>query len=308
MKRIIVDGATSLVGVALINKAISENVEVYALTRSNSRRADRIPRHNLVHNVECDLANIKNLNGVGTECDVYFHIAWEGTEKGSLQVPEKQIANIQYEIDAVELARRCECKKFVGAGSQAEFGPKKGVMSANETFNPNIAYGFAKLAAYGLSRDLCKEYGITHLWGRIFSLYGGNDIENTLLDYAIKSFLNGKDAFFSSGVQMWDYLNEKDAGEMFFLLGEKCDKSKAYNIAYGKSRPLRKYIEILAHEMNAINFCHFDDKKNSNQGLQADISEIEKDTGFSPKITFESGIKDMINIYRDRWQRKQLTK
>lgn len=298
MKRIIVDGATSLVGVALIQAAIEEGIEVYAIIRRNSRRKDRLPQSRLVHILECNLNEFNGIKDVGCECDVYYHISWENTGKGSLHSPWKQHANIQYELDAVELARRCGCKKFVGAGSQAEFGVKQGKIRYDDKFDPDIAYGFSKLAAYGLSRELCKEYGLVHLWGRIFSLYGGNDIENTMLDYAINCFLSGKDAFFSSGTQLWDYLNEKDAGVMFLLMGKVCNESKAYNIAYGESRRLREFINILANEMGTLHLCHFNEDGADLQGLQADISEYIRDIGYTPQITFEEGIKEMIRIYK----------
>ena len=39
-----------------------------------------------------------------------------------------------------------------------------------------------------------------------------------MLNYAISKFKNKENAYFTSGQQKWDYLNEKDAGRAFFSL------------------------------------------------------------------------------------------
>lgn len=99
-----------------------------------------------------------------------------------------QLQNIQYTLDAVELASRIGCKKFVGAGSQAEYGRVEGVLSASTPVFPENGYGIAKLCAGQMSRILCEQKQIEHIWTRILSIYGPYDGENTMIMSSIENY------------------------------------------------------------------------------------------------------------------------
>ena len=58
MKKAIVTGASSMIGVALINFLLIEDYEIIAITRPNSKKIDNIPKDENVSIVECDLSNL----------------------------------------------------------------------------------------------------------------------------------------------------------------------------------------------------------------------------------------------------------
>lgn len=161
---------------------------------------------------------------------------------------------------------------------------------------PQVAYGISKYAAGLLSQKLCRRYGMIHIWGRIFSVYGSNDKEETMLSYAIGQFIKGETAKFSSGVQMWDYLHEDDAGKIFYLLGERIMQDRVYCIASGKPRQLKKFILEMQEVYGAGAECEFA-KEDGQQVLQiqADASSLFRDISYMPVISFKEGIKKMIN-------------
>lgn len=296
MRRIIVTGATSMIGVATIEAAIAHNVEVYAIVRQNTPRLNRLPNSDLIHLVYCSLENLSGICDLPGEFDAFYHFAWMGTDKIARNDPYIQEKNIGYVFDAVELAHKCGCKKFIGAGSQAEYGPTEGVIDKETRFAPEIAYGIAKLSAGLLSKKLCEKYGMVHIWGRIFSVYGPNDNEGTLIRYAVEQFAAKEKAYFSSATQMWNYLHEKDAGMIFYLLGAKVDKNAFYRVANKESAPLREYIEIISEEMNAEDLCVFEqnDGSKKNYGLETCDSGLFADIDYEPQIKFRDGIKNLI--------------
>lgn len=169
-------GATSMIGISLIKKCILEHVYVLALIRKDSKRKDNIPKSKYIEIVECNLNNlelfeIKN----NDEYDVFYHLAWEGTNKAEeINSCLIQNNNINNSLNAVKLARKLKCKRFIGIGSQAEYGRKDHRIKEEET-NPEIAYGKAKLEAYKRTKLLASKYGIDHIWCRIFSVYGEYD-------------------------------------------------------------------------------------------------------------------------------------
>ena len=298
LNSIIVTGATSMIGVALIEEAIAIGVQVYAIVRPNTTRLERLPTSKLIHIKYSDLEGLKNVQ-ISVECDVFYHFAWEGVSKEQRDDPLINEKNIRYTLDAVELAKRLGCKKFIGAGSQAEYGQVDGEIGINTRFSPVLAYGISKYAAGKLSRKLCDQYGMVHIWGRIFSVYGRWDNKNTLLDYAITQFMKGEIAQFSSGKQEWNYLFEKDAGRIFMAIGEQIEESTELIVASDETRPLREFVEILADEMECEVLCEFaEDAGNHVVGLNPDVTDTEKKLNIYDFIPFRQGIKQMIEHYR----------
>ena len=49
MKRIVVTGATSMIGVALIEECLRHGIEIYAVVRSTSGKAGRLPLSEKIH-------------------------------------------------------------------------------------------------------------------------------------------------------------------------------------------------------------------------------------------------------------------
>ena len=298
MRKIIVTGATSMLGTALIEVAVENKTEVYALIRKDTKRMDRLVESPFVRVVYGDLTSLKEVNDLPQDCDTFYHFAWAGTNKAERDNPTIQESNIRYTLDAVELAHNCGCKKFIGSGSQAEYGPTDGLIDDDTRFAPATSYGASKHAAGLLSRKLCEKYKMTHIWGRIFSVYGPHDNEGTMLNYAIEQFSKGEEAKFSSATQMWNYLYEKDAGYIFYLLGALINHSDEYRIASDISKPLRDYIVKVAKIMNSEELCVFSGHKDSDAhvyGIETCDNRLFKDIGFHPQVGFDDGIKIIID-------------
>lgn len=59
---------------------------------------------------------------------------------------------------------------------------------------------------------------------------------------ALRQFLAGEETAFTPGEQEWDYLYSRDAGNAFYLIGEKGKDGSIYCVGSGKAKPLREYI------------------------------------------------------------------
>lgn len=303
MKKAIVTGPTGAIGTALIRQLVDNNVEVYAICRRFSNRVDKIVNSSLVHIIRCDLKELDQLPELMDErgFDVFYHLGWDGTFGDSRNNVEGQLNNVAYTIAAVEAAHRLECKKFVGAGSQAEYGNVDGILTAQTPTFPTNCYGMAKLFAGQVSRVRCNQLDIEHVWTRVLSVYGPNDGKNTMVMSTIAKLLTNEAPQLTKGEQTWDYLYEKDAGKAFFLIGEKGISGKTYCLGSGTSRPLYEYMNLIWHEtgvetpllLGAIPY-----QPNQVMHLSADISELSKDTGFVPCYSFEAGIKETIDSVR----------
>lgn len=312
MKRAVITGPTGSIGVALVECLAANGVEVVAVVRPGSKRSDRIKQTELVHKVECDLDNLSQLSELIPQgADVFYHFGWDGTFGNSRNNMHGQNMNVKYSLDAVEAADSLGCKVFIGAGSQAEYGRFEGKLNSAVPTFPENGYGIAKLCAGQMTRILCEQKGISHIWTRILSIYGPFDGDNTMVMSTIYKLLAGESPACTKGEQMWDYLYSKDAANAMYLIGEKAMKynnvknlhGKTYCIGSGNVRPLKEYIETIKNTAApdievGYGKVPYNDKQV--MYLCADIDDLQKDTGFVPKYTFEQGIKETVEWCRQR--------
>ncbi len=298
MKRIVLTGPTGAIGIALIRQCIREGVEAYALIRRNSRRRERIPGHEAVHVVECDLEELDRLDAAAIPpCDVFYHLGWAGTTGDSRNDMRLQLDNVRYTLDAAAAASRLGCRVFVGAGSQAEYGRAEGVLQASTPAFPETGYGMAKLCAGQMSRRECGRLGIRHIWTRILSVYGPYDSESSMVMSSIRKILAGETPLFTKGEQMWDYLYCEDAARALFLLGESGKDQKIYCIGSGAADRLANYIRIIGEQTDPqvpLGIGQVPYGENKVMYLCADIRQLQEDTGFRPRFSFEEGIRKTV--------------
>lgn len=298
MKRAIVTGATGAVGTALINELINNNIEVLVFCREGSERNANIPVNVLVQTIYCDLTELSQIeNLTGKTYDVFYHFAWMGTTGAARNDMYLQNQNVRYALDAVGVAKRFGCTTFIGAGSQAEYGRVEGILKPESPAFPEIGYGIAKLCAGQMTREYAHQSGLRHVWVRILSVYGPNDGEQSMVMSTINKLQKGEVPQFTKGEQLWDYLYSGDAGRAFRLIGENGMDSKTYVLGSGRAQPLSEYIKIIRDvvapdsqlDLGAILYA-----PKQVMYLQADITELNKDTGFVPETDFMTGINKIL--------------
>ena len=252
MKRVVITGATGMIGMSLIQCMIEKNIEVLAIIRENSNRRNNLNKfNNKIKIVECNLENYCNLELNDNNYDTFFHLAWNGTLNYERDDASKQGVNVEYTIDTVNLAHRLGCNTFIGVGSQAEFGNVDGIISEKTEAEPNTEYGINKLKSCMESRKKAQELGMRHIWTRVFSVYGPYDGENTMLIKSIKAFNEGWSLDYTLGTQNWDYIYSDDVANALYLLGERGKDNEIYCIASGKTKKLYEFIEILRNKINS---------------------------------------------------------
>lgn len=298
MKRAVITGATGVVGTALMKELIKNEAEVLVLCREGSKRNIQIPVHPLVAVKYCSMDQLSGLkNDTGKVYDVFYHLAWEGTTGAARNDMFLQNLNVKYALDAVEAAKRFGCRRFVGAGSQAEYGRFEGKLKADTPAFPEIGYGIAKLCAGQMTQIRSRQLELQHNWVRILSIYGPNDGPQSLVMTAIHQLLDHKVPKFTRGEQMWDYLYSGDAAKAFYLIGEKGLDGKIYVLGSGKVRPLAEYIEeirTIINPMGKVDLGAIPYGEKQVMYLCADVDELETDTGWKAEMEFGEGIRNII--------------
>ena len=299
--RAVINGATGAVGMALIRELIAEGHEVLVMCRESSPRSKNIPLHPLVKKIDCPLDKMSELSLEETApYDVFYHFAWEGTTGEARNDMYLQNRNVTYTLDAVALASRLGCKTFIGAGSQAEYGRVEGKLTPKTPAFPENGYGIAKLCASQMSRIMCASLGIRHIWTRILSVYGPNDTQGSMVMSTIRKLRQGEKPSFTKGEQIWDYLYSGDAAKAFVALAEKGRDGEIYCLGSGKPQRLCDYIKTIGRLTAPdaeLGIGEVPYAKNQVMYLCADISDLQKDTGFVPEVSFDEGIAKTVRWF-----------
>ena len=298
INNVIISGATGAIGTALTSLCLSRGMNILILTRADSKRNNRIPDDPRVKVKVCDYRDLDSVeNDTGITWDCLFHFAWAGPAGPGRNDMPLQTGNIRMSLSAVNLAKRFGCKKFVGAGSQAEYGRHNNKLRPDTPAFPEMGYGYAKLCAGRMTRDHAHQIGIEHNWLRILSVYGPNDGESSMINQAISLLEKGESPELTKGEQIWDYVYSKDAAKAFLCVGEKGIDGKTYVLGSGQERPLAEYMKTLRDIISPntelkLGARPYGDKQI--MYLAADSSELINDTGYVADYTFEQGIKDML--------------
>ena len=295
IQRVIISGATSSIGIALCEECVTNGIGVVAIIRPESSKCSLIPKSNLIEIVESELSDYDSINSEGIHADAFFHLAWASTDGAAARDNTyDQADNIQAILKAVELAERCKCKVFVGAGSQAEYGRTDEVLTGDTACKPETAYGMTKLCAGMLSRLMCRQKGIDHVWTRILSAYGPNCSKRTVISYTVDTLLQGEKPVLSDGRQVWDFIYISDVAKALLSCARSGVSGKTYVIGYGKSKLLREFLEEVRDILSPGQDMGFGERPYNADAvmhLECDISDLTADTGFVPTVDFEEGIQ-----------------
>lgn len=306
LRKVAISGATSPIGVALTKECLKQNIEVIAIINPDSSKKSRIPVSSSVRIVECPLDGYgnfaKEIKDEQLSADVFIHLAWASTDGDAARnMLTPQALNIQYALDAVELADSLGCTTFIGAGSQAEYGRTNETLKETTECHPETGYGIAKLCAGQLTRLACRQKGIRHIWPRILSTYGPNSNPKTIISYVITELISNRTPSLTACEQIWDFIYVDDAARALISLAESGHDGEIYVIGSGMSAPLSEYMTKIRDAVDINAKLGIGDKPYSDttvMHLSCSIDKLTKDTGFVPLVAFEDGIKQTIEYIK----------
>ena len=302
LKSAIVNGSLGTIGLALIDRLLKRGVRVWAIAFPGDPRIARIPGDAAV--IPCDMREIGKLKEmIEGPVDAFFHLAWAGSIGPGRDDMLLQNENIRCAIEAAQAAKGLGCAVFVGVGSQAEHGRLEGRVTASAPCFPTTGYGMAKLCAGQMTRALCRQLGVRHVWARVLSVYGVNDGPLSVIGILLDKLFRGEVPALTAGEQMWDYIYADDAGEALCCMAEAGRDGAIYPVGSGMARPLREYFEKLRDAVDPrlpLGLGEIPYPPNQVMHLEADISQLTRDTGFKPATPFEAGIREVVAQYRQR--------
>ena len=301
--RIFVTGASGFLGSYQVADLVEQGHDVAVLLRPGSPRwrlDDVIGLVTVIHGSLEDIPVLRDpLKKFHPEAVI--HNAWRGVGNAERNSPS-QARNIADAAELAALAADVGCKVFVGAGSQAEYGPYDRAISPDDASHPTTLYGRAKLAAAGFVAKIASDRGMRFAWLRIFSTYGPRDADYWLIPSFILTLRKGGKMSLTGCEQKWGFLHARDAASAFRIVTTSALGEGYFNLGDPTAPMLRETLIKLRDMVDTggnIGFGDIPYRPDQVMILQADVRRLAA-LGWEPRVSLDDGLKETVEWYVDR--------
>ncbi len=298
MKKVIITGADGFIGRHLVEYLLEKGIEVWAIVHPESPKRDIFISRENVCTVCATIPELSNyIERFPYDADAFYHFAWQGVDADSRDDFSLQIENIKYSLESIKFASEIRAKRIIIPGSTSEYLYCGGLINGTTLPTPQNAYGSIKVALRYLAFAYAKQLGIDMIYTVITGIYAADRKDNNVIYYTIEKLLEGEKPSLTKLEQLWDYIYIDDVVEALFLVAEKGKNGKIYAIGKGDNRPLRDYIESIRDCINPKLPLGIGEIAYSNERMPSsciDLTEIQRDVGFIPKVDFLEGIRKVI--------------
>jgi nucleoside-diphosphate-sugar epimerase len=238
---VLLTGSTGFVGRQVLLQLHKRGIHPRLICRS-----DKAISGQLIHTPDLFAESVdwwaNTLKGV----DTIIHCAWYAEPGKYLQSP----LNFDCLHGTIEMAKGAVStgvKRFVGIGTCAEYDVSAGDISIDTPLNPTTIYAACKASAFLTLSQFLPLHGVAFSWCRLFYLYGDGEHPQRLVPYLKNKLSNNQPAELTSGNQVRDFIDVKDAALMIVetALG---NTTGPVNICSGKGVTVRQLAEQIAGE------------------------------------------------------------
>ncbi|MDO4896671.1 MAG: dTDP-glucose 4,6-dehydratase [Moraxella sp.] len=328
---ILITGGAGFIGSSVIRHIINHtddtvlNVDklTYAGNLESLASISDNPRYEFSQTDICDKEKIRQL--FYDFCpDIIMHLAAESHVDRSITGSAEFIqTNIIGTYTLLEVARQyydglANDKKaifrFHHISTDEVYGDLHGtddLFTETTAYAPSSPYSASKASSDHLVRAWHRTYGLPVIITNCSNNYGYYHFPEKLIPLIILNAINGKPLpVYGNGLQIRDWLFVEDHARALYLVATKADIGQTYNIGgHNEQRNIdvvHKICELLEelapNKPNGIKhykdlITHVKDRAGHDVRYAIDASKIERELGWRPQETFESGLRKTVEWY-----------
>jgi len=307
-KKILITGATGLVGGHITQKLIAQGANVFITRRSNDPRS-YFNGNELEHGVISANCDIKDYNRVFDviskyEIEYIFHLAAQPIVPVAFVNPKETLeVNIMGTVNILEASRHClNIRGVVVASSDKAYGKKCDNATEATPVAGDHPYDVSKSCADLIARAYAKTYNLPIAVSRFGNIYGPGDLNiNRIIPGIMKAIILDETLELrSDGTFVRDYVYVKDVADGYLLLMENMEKVKgeAFNFSTGYNFSVLDLIEKISKIVGkGCKYKILNTQKNEIPAQSLNYEKANKVLGWKPNYSFEEGIKETYEWY-----------
>lgn len=305
-KQVVMTGGAGFIGSHLVERLLNDGHEVIALDNFSTGRMENLDqikdsRQLTVH--QADVSNYEEIKPFFEGAAWVFHLAALADIVPSIQQPLRyHRANVEGTIAVLEAARLAGVKRFVYAASSSCYGiPTQLPTPETAPIKPEYPYALTKYLGEQYVIHWNKVYKLPCVSLRLFNVFGPRSRTSGAYGAVFGVFLAQKLAgrpftVVGDGTQTRDFTFVTDVVDAFIQAVESQVEGEVFNVGSGSTYSVNYLVELLGGDMVGI------PKRPSEPDCTfADISKISQALGWQPRVSFEEGVRIMLeNI--DQWR------
>ena len=338
--KILVTGGAGFIGSAVVRHIINHTQDsvinldklTYAGNLDSLSSIAHSDRYTFEHADICDRAALDRIFAQH-QPDAVMHLAAESHVDRSIDSAGEFIqTNIVGTFTLLEAARayyqgqpenRRAAFRFHHISTDEVYGDLHGtndLFTETTPYAPSSPYSASKASSDHLVRAWRRTYGLPTIVTNCSNNYGCYHFPEKLIPHMILNALDGKPLpVYGDGKQIRDWLYVEDHAHALYLVVTQGKIGETYNIGGFNEQQniqvVRTICELLeelapnkpqgiAHYADLI--THVTDRAGHDVRYAIDASKIQRELGWTPQETFESGIRKTVQWYLDNqawWQR-----
>lgn len=294
-----VTGATGFIGSYLVRWLVSEGHEIMCLKRPSSIISDLIRSDNTIKWV--DINTNWQVYLIEFSPDIIYNLAWDGVSANDRIIWSKQLSNIYFQQDLLNGASMCGCKKYVGIGSQSEYGDFNQLIDESYPENPKTAYASCKLACLDILRTFCDLNDIAWYWYRLFPIFGPGESEKWLIPSLIKTIYTKHSMDLTLGEQRLPYLYVGECAKAIGMSIYTTGKAGIYNVCSDNPMSLRELVTIIKDKIKPefqLNFGAIPYRHGQSMYMEGETKKLRENIYNLDTSSFSTRLDETIEYYK----------
>lgn len=299
----IVTGGAGFIGSHIVDRLLSDGHEVVVIDNYSTGRLENLSHqkdHPNLTIIKDDINNTENMIKYFKGASWVFHLAALADIVPSIKQPDKYFrSNVDGVFSVLEAARMNNVKRFIYSASSSCYGiPDNFPTPETAEIRTEYPYALTKYLGEQLILHWGKVYELPIMSLRFFNVYGPRSRTSGTYGAVFGVFLAQKLAnkpftVVGDGTQTRDFTFVTDIVNACIMAAESNLKNEILNIGSGNTYSINLLVKLLGGDV-----VYIPKRPGEPQCTFADITKIKKLLGWKPKISFEEGVKIMIeNIY-----------
>ena len=294
----VVTGGAGFIGSHMVDLLVGRGFEVRVIDSLLGGRRDNLAQHVTNKNFVFEEKDIRHLapgDPLFAGAKYVFHFAGIGDIVPSIEQPiEYMDTNVQGTVRVLECARHARVDKLVYAASSSCYGLAKTPTREDHPIGPQYPYALSKFQGEMAVMHWQQVYRLPANSIRIFNAYGPRvrttGVYGAVFGVFFKQKLAGKPfTVVGDGTQRRDFLYVTDIAEAFLKAAESPLAGRIWNLGAGNPQSVNRLIELIGGTK-----VHIPKRPGEPDETFADITAIQRDLGWKPKVPFEQGVAQMM--------------
>ena len=273
----------------------------YAGNLANLKSIEHNPNYRFVKGDICDAFAVK---AAMTGCDLVVHFAAESHVDRSIYEPAPVIeTNVKGTFILLEVARTIDIERFVHVSTDEVYGdlPPGAFADENSQLQPSSPYSASKASSDLLVRSYVRTYGFPAVITRASNNYGQFQFLEKFLPLMITNALDDNPLpIYGDGKQERDWLHVEDHCAGILAVLERGRIGEVYNIGgldiEENLTMARRVLHLTGKPETLLTFVK--DRRGHDRRYALNCQKIERELGWKPRISLESGLRATIDWYR----------